>query len=148
MLMQLTVLLLILSIILPAGILLATNKKPGRVRRARLGLAFNVVSFFGVLIFSTIAMFSGAAEAASVPSQSANIPPEAISSGLAFIGAGLSVGLGSLGAGIATGNAAAAALGALSENEGIMAKALVFVALAEGVAIYGFVIAFMILNRV
>jgi V/A-type H+-transporting ATPase subunit K len=46
------------------------------------------------------------------------------------------------------GSAATAAIGAISENEGLMGKALIFVAMAEGIAIYGLLVAFMILGRV
>ena len=64
-----------------------------------------------------------------------------------LIAAALSVGLGSLGAGIAVASTASAAVGAVAEKEDIAGKALVFVGLAEGIAIYGIVIALMILNR-
>jgi len=67
---------------------------------------------------------------------------------MAYIGAAVATGLGSIGAGVATGQAASAALGALSENENVMGKALIFVALAEGVAIYGLIIAVQILAKV
>ena len=43
--------------------------------------------------------------------------------------------------------AATAAIGAMSENEKIMGKTLIFVALAEGIALYGLVISIMILGR-
>lgn len=67
--------------------------------------------------------------------------------GLGYIGAALAVGLGSLGAGFAVGPAAAAAVGAVAEKEETAGKSLVFVGVAEGIAIYGLVIAIMILNR-
>ena len=51
-----------------------------------------------------------------------------------------------LGGGIAVSSAASAAIGAMSENEGIMGKTLIFVALAEGIALYGLVISILILN--
>lgn len=69
-----------------------------------------------------------------------------VGEGLKYIGAGLSIGLAGIGGGIAVASAAAAAIGAMSENESIMGKTLIFVALAEGIALYGLVIAIMILN--
>ncbi len=69
-----------------------------------------------------------------------------IGEGLKYVGAGLSIGLAGIGGGIAVASAAAAAIGAMSENESIMGKTLIFVALAEGIALYGLVIAIMILN--
>jgi V/A-type H+-transporting ATPase subunit K len=65
--------------------------------------------------------------------------------GLKYIGAALAVGLACIGGGIAVSAAASAALGALSENDGIFGKALIFVGLAEGVALYGLLVALLIL---
>jgi len=142
MLYQAVICALLLCIVIPNGLFHITNRRggagaPKRFRRALFG---NVASFFAVLLLSTAFVFANTAFAAD----GSGIDP----SGLAFIGAALSAGLGSLGAGIATGSAASAALGAISENEAVMGKALIFVALAEGIAIYGLIIAFMILNRV
>ena len=66
----------------------------------------------------------------------------------AFLAAAISVGVGSLGAGIAVGYVGAAAMGALGEKPDLAGKALLFVGLAEGIAIYGLIIAIMILGRV
>ena len=66
--------------------------------------------------------------------------------GLKYIGAALSTGLSGIGGGIAVSSAAAAAIGAMSENEKIMGKTLIFVALAEGIALYGLVISIMIIG--
>ena len=131
---------LLLAIIVPLGI--CAFGKP-RAKRVKTALALNILTFFGILIFSTIFMFSGNLYAAET---AAGVASDA--AGMAFLGAALSTGLGSIGAGIATGSAASAALGALSENDSIMGKALIFVALAEGIAIYGLIISFMILNHV
>ena len=50
-----------------------------------------------------------------------------------------------VGGGIAVSSAAAAALGAMSENDSIFGKALIFVGLAEGVALYGLLVALLML---
>lgn len=68
--------------------------------------------------------------------------------GLGFIAAGLAVGLGSIGAGIAVGMSGAAAIGAISENPKMFGNAIVFVGLAEGIAIYGLIIAIMVLSKI
>ncbi len=73
--------------------------------------------------------------------------PSSGSAGFGLIAAGIAVGLGSIGAGIAVGMAAAAAIGAISENPKMFGNAIVFVGLAEGIAIYGLVIAIMVLNK-
>ena len=70
-----------------------------------------------------------------------------ISTGLGYIAAALSVGLACIGGGVAVSAAASAALGAVSEDSSIFGRSLVFIGLAEGVCIYGVVIAVMILGR-
>ncbi len=70
-----------------------------------------------------------------------------IAQGLGFISASLAVAASALGAGIAVSKAAPAAIGAISENEDNFGKAMIFVALAEGVAIYGLLIAILIINK-
>ena len=72
---------------------------------------------------------------------------DGISSGSGFIGVALSTGLAALGAGIGVGIVGAAAIGALSENPKMLGRTLIFVGLAEGVAIYGLVISIIILGR-
>ncbi len=66
----------------------------------------------------------------------------------AFITAALAAGLGALGAAVAVAVVGAAALGALSEKPELFGRALILVGLAEGIAIYGLIIAIMILGRV
>jgi F0F1-type ATP synthase, subunit c/Archaeal/vacuolar-type H+-ATPase, subunit K len=67
--------------------------------------------------------------------------------GLGFIAAALAVGCSSLGAGIAVAKATPAALGAVSENPDNFGRALIFVALGEGIAIYGLLISILIMNK-
>ncbi len=68
--------------------------------------------------------------------------------GNAMIGVALSTGLAALGAGIAVGLTGSAAIGAISEDPRMLGRSLIFVGLAEGVAIYGLVISIMIFGRV
>ena len=63
----------------------------------------------------------------------------------AYIGAGLAVGLAGLGSSIGMGSAGAAAIGAISENDEMFGTALVFVVLIEAVAIYGLLIAILLI---
>lgn len=67
--------------------------------------------------------------------------------GMAYIGAALAVGLSTIAGGIAVGLVGAAAMGAVGEKPEISGKALIFLGLAEGIAIYGFIIAIMILGK-
>ncbi len=66
----------------------------------------------------------------------------------AFIAAAIAVGVGSLGGGAAVGYVGAAAMGAIGEKPELAGRALIFVGLAEGIAIYGLIIAIMILGKV
>ena len=55
---------------------------------------------------------------------------------------------GNIGAGIAVGAGAPAAIGALTEDPKSFGKALIFVALGEGIALYGMLVSILILARV
>ncbi len=68
--------------------------------------------------------------------------------GWAFLGAAISTGFGCVGAGIAVAYVGAAAVGAVGEKPEIAGRTLIFVGLAEGIAIYGLIIAIMILGKV
>lgn len=67
--------------------------------------------------------------------------------GLGLIAVALSTGLATIGAGYAVGAVGSSALGAVSEDPKILGKTLIFVGLAEGIAIYGLIISIMILGR-
>jgi len=64
-----------------------------------------------------------------------------------FIAAALAVGIGSIGAAIAVGNIGTAAMGTIGEKPELSGSALIFIGLAEGIAIYGLIVAIMILGK-
>lgn len=70
------------------------------------------------------------------------------SKGTSLIAAALAVGLASIGSGIAVAVVASSAVGAISENPSLLGKTVIFAGLAEGIAIYGLIIAIMILSKV
>jgi len=80
--------------------------------------------------------------------QTAMTPEKANVTRFAFIAAAIAFGLGAIGAGIAIGNVGAAAMGAVAEKPEVAGQALIFVALAEGLVIFGFITALMILGKV
>lgn len=129
---------LLCSIIIPFGGFLLSKKKEGGFKAA---LASNLFFFFGTVMVADVLLFSGNVHAAGEAAQ-------AVSSteGWRYMAAALSTGLSCIGAGIAVASAASAALGALSEDSSIMGKALIFVALAESIALYGLLISFSILG--
>lgn len=65
--------------------------------------------------------------------------------GMVAVGAGLAIGLATLGAAIGQGLAASAAVGATAENENLYVKELTFAILTETQAIYGFIIAMLLI---
>lgn len=113
------------------------------VRGALLG---NIASFFAICILTTV-FAAGASASAMSPDTASAAAAAASDNGMAYLAAALAVGLSCVGGGIAVASAASSALGALSENEGIFGKALIFVGLAEGVALYGLLVALLIIMR-
>ncbi|MGE5197366.1 MAG: ATP synthase subunit C [Deltaproteobacteria bacterium] len=103
-----------------------------------------VRNFLGIFLAAnlfTLAFlsFAWAAESAGANSSTA---------GWAFISAALVTGLSGIGAGIAVAYVGAAAVGAISEKPEVAGKTILYVGLAEGIAILGFVTAFIILSKV
>jgi V/A-type H+-transporting ATPase subunit K len=67
--------------------------------------------------------------------------------GLAILGAALATGLSVLGASYAVAVVGSASLGALTEKPEMFGRTLVFIGLAEGLAIYGLIVSILILER-
>ena len=67
--------------------------------------------------------------------------------GAAFLAAGIAIAGSALGAAIAVAYTGAAALAAISEKPELFGRAMVIVGLAEGIAIYGLVIAVVLIGR-
>ena len=61
--------------------------------------------------------------------------------------AALATGVSSIGAAYAVGHVGAAAMGTLAEKPELFGRLLVFIGLAEGIAIYGLIVSILILNR-
>jgi V/A-type H+-transporting ATPase subunit K len=82
---------------------------------------------------------------AAGPAVAAGSGSEAWSFGL--IAAAVSTALAALGAGFAVARVGTAAIGALAEKPELFGRLLIFVGLAEGIAIYGLIVSILILNR-
>lgn len=65
-----------------------------------------------------------------------------------FIAAALSTGLSSLGAAYAVAAVGTAAMGAMTEKPELFGRLLIFVGLAEGIAIYGVIVSVLILDKI
>ena len=118
------------------------RRRSGKTVRPKRAVIANIASFAGVMLTMIILPLTGAFAAS--PEAAANAAQPA-SDGMKYLAAALSTGLDSIGAGIAVGAGAPAAIGAISENDKAFSTALIFVALGEGVAIYGLLISILIL---
>lgn len=112
----------------------------------KFGVISSVIAIFaassGILLFSVNRVYSQETE-----HKTEIVAKTEKTTSFAYLAAAIAVGVGSLGAGIAVSVTGSAALGAISENPKIFGPAMVFVGLAEGIAIYGLIIAIMILNK-
>ena len=113
-----------------------------------------------LLMFLIFAVVGLGAVKAFAQTQDPGLPAESTAQGeetqpsdpgvvkFAFLAAAIAVGVGSSGGGAAVGYVGAAAMGAIGEKPELAGRALIFVGLAEGIAIYGLIIAIMILGKV
>jgi V/A-type H+-transporting ATPase subunit K len=109
------------------------------------------VKFSLVFTLFVLVMLSAGSTLFAQDNSSANAATEQTSSastGLGFIAAAIAFGFGALGAGIAIGNVGSAAMGAIAEKPELATQALIFIALGEGLVVFGFVTALMILGKV
>ena len=130
---------LILSIIIPGGYFFLGAKTKKRYKKS---LAANCFFFFGTLLVGTIAMFAGTQSV-----QAATDATASLATGMGYLGAALVTGMSGIGSGIAVASSASTALGAISEEGSLFGKSMIFVAMAEGIALYGLIISFMILGK-
>ena len=103
-----------------------------------------------VILISVMAMF-GLVSVTNVFGQESHSSEVAESeAGIAkfgLIAAAVAFGFGAIGAGIAIAHVGAAAMGAIGERPEIASQALIFIALAEGLVVFGFITALMILGK-
>lgn len=117
--------------------LLARRRGKGAVRWL---LISNLALLGGAFVLLATAL-GGAAEAAPVR------PPPVRAGSAALIGAAIAVAGASIGAAIAVAYTGAAALAALSERPELFGRAMVIVGLAEGIAVYGLVVAILLIGK-
>ena len=132
--MALHVVFLILSVLIAV-------KAVSHGRSRKRTMLMQLASFAAVFAICMICPFAASAATGDAAAASG-------SDGMAFIGAGAATGLSCIGGGIAVGNAAPAAIGATSEDPKAFGKAIIFVALGEGIALYGMLISIMILSKI
>ncbi|MGD1818050.1 MAG: ATP synthase subunit C [Pleomorphochaeta sp.] len=94
-----------------------------------------------LMMFASAFVFAPSIFAAGVDTGAAS------QTGMVCLAAAIAFAMGALAAGIAIGNVGAAAMGAISEKPELASQALIFIALAEGLVVFGFIIALMILGH-
>jgi V/A-type H+-transporting ATPase subunit K len=107
-----------------------------------LALVFGLASTVLLLWVPEARAAADAGAAATATLKSAGIDGNWI-----FIGAALATGMAALGAGFAVARVGTAAVGALAEKPELFGRLLIFIGLAEGIAIYGLIVAILMLNR-
>ena len=144
----------LLELLLPALIIVLISlplvnvfKGKTSLKQARTRLAAHTSMFFAVLCAFVLFEINGFHGFAEGDVNAVNSIVGTAAQGMGFLAAALATGMSALGAGVAVAAAAPAALGAFSENEKNFGKSMIFVALGEGVAIYGVLISILIINK-
>jgi len=119
-------------------------------RMASSGVLLFIVGLTAV--FFMLSQVELQAEGRPSTAEKEKIASEAVLAGdalaFAFIAAMGAVGLSCLASSYALGRIGSAALGAMSEKPELGGRALIFLGLAEGIAIYGLIVAIMILTKI
>ena len=122
---------------------------PGAVRSQRWlrpALATNLAVF---LLAQLALMFLGAQEVMANPAVEAAMKGEmSTGMGLALLGVGVPTGLSTIGVGLAVGPIGAASLAAVAEKPDMFGRTLIYLGLAEGIAIYGLVVSILVLGKI
>lgn len=135
-------LMMALPVVFLIGSVLIAIKAVSRGKSRKKTLLMQLASFAAVFAVCLVCPFVASAATGDAAAATAG------ADGMAYIGAAAATGLSCIGGGIAVGNAAPAAIGATSEDPKAFGKAIIFVALGEGIALYGMLISIMILSKV
>ncbi|MDF2674528.1 MAG: ATPase [Clostridiales bacterium] len=134
----LTLATLVVVITITLGVVKFYKNSGSEKKEIKRALRINIYSIIPVMIGLIITAIPQVANAATTGDSA---------SGLGYIAAALSTGLATIGSGYAVGAVGSSALGAISEDSKLLGKTLIYVGLAEGIAIYGLIISIMILTR-
>ncbi len=104
--------------------------------------------FFAVFSLFTVERTYAQEKTPAVASQAVAGHDQAEVAKFGLVAAAIAFGFGAIGAGMAIGNVGAAAMGAIGERPEIASQALIFIALAEGLVVFGFITALMILGKI
>lgn len=128
---------------LGAGIWLTLRPQRVSARWLRGGLVANLI-LFGLCIASVMLLGVQDVMAAEAATAAHEI---SLGQGLALLGIGLPTGLAALAAAMALGPIGSAALAVMAEKPEMFGRTLVYMGLAEGIAIYGLVMSILMLGK-
>ncbi|MBK1723589.1 ATP synthase subunit C [Thiocystis violacea] len=128
---------------------IALEWRPSLSRRIRPWFKSAMGSQLLVFVAAQVALLAlGVHDAmAETGASAAGTAEMTVGMGLAMIGVGIPTGLSTIGAGIAVGPIGAASLAAITEKPENLGRTLIYLGLAEGIAIYGLVISILLLNK-
>lgn len=126
------------------GVYFLNKKNEKTLQLLRKLLKVNGFTFVPLMMIAMAILVPDMVYAATEPAASES---GGSATGLGYIAAALSTGLATVGAGYAVGAVGSSALGAVSEDPKILGKTLIFVGLAEGIAIYGLIISILIIGN-
>ena len=141
--------LMAVPVIFLVGSVIFAYKSVASGRRSRKRVVFSQLGAFAAV--SAVCLVTAAISAFAAPeaaTEAAKAATDGNAFGMAMLGAALATGISGIGGGIAVGGAAPAAIGATSEDPKAFGKALIFVALGEGVALYGLLVSILIISKV
>jgi V/A-type H+-transporting ATPase subunit K len=124
---------------------LSPDKKIATPQRARGWLMGNF-SIFGLACLGLLVL--GAQEVMAATTTVAAQGEITLGLGLAIIGIGLPTGLAAIGAALALGPVGSAALAVVAEKPEMFGRTLIYLGLAEGIAIYGLVMSILLLGKI
>lgn len=134
-----------LMVVIPATAFASSLSGLSRVQRARRLIdrltLFNLMVILMAVGVGLVWLFAPPVAQAAGP----NDQERAAGASYDSLAAALAAGLAAIGAGIAVSGTGSAAIGTIAERPEAFGRALIFVGLAEGIAIYGLIIAFMVL---
>jgi V/A-type H+-transporting ATPase subunit K len=108
-------------------------------------IATNLAIF---VVAQAVLIFMGVGEVMAAPAVAEAGGEISIGLGLGIIGVGIPTALSTIGAGIAVGPIGAASLAVLAEKPEIFGRTLIYLGLAEGIAIYGLVMSILLLDKI
>ena len=136
----------VLGVILLGGYLLLFQATDSVVPRwVKGGVATNLLLFAAGILVILVGSVNEAMAIEAVAGEAREI---SVGLGLALLGIGIPTGLAAIGAGIAVSSVGSASLAVIVEKPELFGRTLIYLGLAEGIAIYGLVISILLLGKI